>query len=164
MKIGVIIIFRNNEEEIDVNLFIEHSKQTKNLELCLVNNNSRDRTYQLLKEIAEVCTNASVVNIKTLKSDISAVKAGARYMFNQLDLQHIGYLSMNSLNYTSNGLNKLIKEVTENQVEILKYNIKTLEKQEVKQTLFQNLFSIIEYLKKINLENQFVKLSYRSKF
>jgi glycosyltransferase involved in cell wall biosynthesis len=158
MKIGVIIIFRNNEEEIDMNFIINQSNGAKNLELCLVNNDSKDSTYEVLKEIKEACTNVSVVNIKRLKSDTAAVRAGARYMFNQLDLKHIGYLTTSSLKDKCNTLDTLIKVVSENQSEILKYNIKVRKNREVKQTLFQNLFSIIEYLKKINQGNQFVYL------
>ena len=164
MKIGIIIIFHNSEKEIDINFFIERSNQTENLELCLVNNDSRDNTYQKLKEIKEQCKNVSIVNIKRLKSDMSAVRAGARYMFNEFNLQHIGYASTKSLNTKYHGLNGLIKAISANQDDILKYNIQILEKHEIKQTLFQNLFSVIEYLKKINVENQFVNLQYQDKF
>ncbi|MBT8393456.1 MAG: glycosyltransferase [Flavobacteriaceae bacterium] len=160
MKIGIIIIFHNNEKEIDRDCFIEHSNLAENLELCLVNNDSKDNTFKILQEIKEVCANVSVVNIKKLKSEIAAVRAGARYMFNQFDLQHIGFVSTNSLNTNQHGLNELIKRISENQKVILKYNINTLEKKEIKQTLFQSLFSVIEYLKQLNEENHIVHLQY----
>jgi hypothetical protein len=158
MKIGMIIIFRNNEEEIDTDFIIKQSNDAKNLEMCLVNNDSKDSTYEVLKEIKEACTNVSVVNIKKVKSDDSAIRAGARYMFNQLDLQHIGYLTTSSLQDKCNTPYTIIKVVSENQSEILKYNIQVRNNREVKQTLFKNLFSIIEYLKKIEQGNQFVCL------
>ena len=163
MKIGIIIIFYNNEKDIDTQFFIEQLKQSTNLELCLVNNNSKDKTYQLLNEIKESCLNVSVVNIKKFKSDESAVRAGARFMFNQFDLNHLGYVSTNLLNLKNHGLNGLIQAISENQDVILKYNIETLERQDIKLTLFQTLFSVIEYLTKINLKNEFVNLQYQHK-
>ncbi len=164
MKIGIIIIFHNNERDIDSNFFIGHFNQAENLEMCLVNNDSRDNTYQMLKEIKEECGNVSIVNIKKFKSDLSAVRAGARYLFNQFNLQHIGYASSKSFNTKYHGLNGLIKAISKNQDDILKYNIQILEKHEIKQTLFQSLFSVIECLKKLNIEDQFVNLQYQSKF
>ena len=158
MKIGMIIIFRNNEEEIDTDFIIKQSNEAKNLELCLVNNDSKDSTYEVLKEIKEACTNVSVVNIKRMKSDTSAVRAGARYMFNQLDLKHIGYLTTSSLKDKCHTLDTLIKVVNENQSELLKYDIKVRKNLEVKQTLFQSLFSVVEYLIKINQGTQLLHL------
>ena len=162
MKIGIIIIFHNNEKEIDPSYFIENINQTSNLELCLVNNNSKDNTYGLLKEIKETCSNVSVVNIKKFKSDVSAVRAGARFMFNEFDLRHLGYVSTNLLNIKYKGLNGLIKAISENQDVIVDYNIETLKRQDIKLTLFQSLFSVIEYLKKIKVNNQFVNRQYLS--
>jgi glycosyltransferase involved in cell wall biosynthesis len=158
MKIGVIIIFRNNQEEIDLDFIINQSNEAKNIELCLVNNDSKDGTYEILKEIKACCTNVSVVNIKSLKSESSAVKAGARYMFNNHDLKHIGYLSVNSLKNNYKGLDILIKVISDNHYEIIQYTINVRKNREIRQTLFQNLFSVIEYLKNINQGSQIVCL------
>jgi hypothetical protein len=163
MKIGIIIIFHDNEEDIDKKIFVKHSNKADNLEICLVNNDSRDNTFQKLLEIKEECSNVSVVNIKKFKSERSAVRSGARYMFNQFELHHIGYLSTLSLNTNHFGLNELIKAISENHDVILNFNIKRLEDQKIKQTLFNNLFSVIEYLIQLNVETQFVKLQYQNK-
>ena len=161
MRIGIIIIFHNNENEIDTSFFIEQIKQATNLELCLVNNDSKDTTYDLLNDVKEACNNVSVVNIRKFKSDISAVKAGARFMFNAFDLKYLGYVSINMLNIKYYGLNGLIKVITENQDVILNYNINTIKKNEIKQTLFQSLFSVIDYLKKFEINNQFIQLQFQ---
>ncbi|WP_397364633.1 glycosyltransferase [Olleya sp. R77988] len=163
MKIGIIIIFHNNETDIETSVFIEQLNQTKNIELCFVNNNSKDNTYQLLNEIKEGCSNVSVVNVKKFKSDVSAVRAGARFMFNKFNLKHLGYVSTNLLTTKYHGLKGLINAINENQEVILKYNIETLEKHEIKLTLFKSLFSVVEYLKKIKVENQFINLQFLSK-
>jgi len=163
MKIGIIIIFHNNEKDIDTNLFIKQLNQTSSIELCLVNNNSKDKTYEKLKNINKFCSNVSIVNIKKFKSDVAAVRAGARFMFNNFNLNHLGYISTNLLNFNNKGLCLLIKAISENQSVILEYNIETLKRQEIKLTLFQSLFSVIEYLKKIKVKNQFVNHQYLSK-
>ena len=158
MKTGIIIIFHNNEKEMDTDYFIEQIQQTRNLELCLVNNDSKDDTYGLLRDVKDECDNVSVVNVRKFKSDMAAVKAGARYMFSEFDLKHLGYVSTNMLNIKYHGLNGLIEVITENQDAILNYKIKTLKK---KQTLFQSLFSLLDYLKKIRENNTFINVQYQ---
>tara|TARA_R110002049_G_scaffold133385_1_gene292832 strand:+ start:11 stop:496 length:486 start_codon:yes stop_codon:yes gene_type:complete len=158
MKTGIIIIFHNNEKEMDTDYFIEQIQQTRNLELCLVNNDSKDNTYGLLRDVKDECDNVSVVNVRKFKSDMAAVKAGARYMFSEFDLKHLGYVSTNMLNIKYHGLNVLIEVITENQDAILNYKIKTLKK---KQTLFQSLFSLLDYLKKIRENNTFINVQYQ---
>ena len=64
MKIGVIIIFRDNENIIDKDFFISHLKQVQKIEFCFVNNASSDKTYRLLNEIKNDCKSVSLVDIK----------------------------------------------------------------------------------------------------
>ncbi|MBT8260150.1 MAG: family 2 glycosyl transferase, partial [Bacteroidia bacterium] len=99
--------------------------------LCFVNNDSNDSTQLLLNEIKEHCSNVSVVNIKKNKSDLSTVRAGARFMFSQFNLKHIGYVNTNILENKTNDLNRLIKIITKNQDSIIKHNIEVLKKQDV---------------------------------
>lgn len=155
MKIGVIVVFHNNEKDIDSGLFIEHLSEAKNLELCLVNNASRDKTYELLKEIKEMCfKNVSLVDIKKFKSDDSAVRSGARFMFNQFDLKHVGFVNTNQINDKIDTVSNLIKMVSENQDVILKYNCDVIKLKGIKQTLFQSVFSIVEYLEKLEIDSR----------
>ena len=150
MKVGIIIIFHNNEEYINIDLFREQINKAQNIKLCLVNNCSKDKTYQMLKEIKEDCkSNISIVDIKKIVSESSAKRAGARYMYNRFELNHIGYFSTSSIDLNRDGLNNLIKSICNYQKEILEYNIEKLKSKEVKQTLFQSLFPVIEYLKSI---------------
>lgn len=164
MKIGIIINFHNNEKDIDPNVFIKQFIKTSHLQFCLVNNASKDNTFELLNEIKNKCCNVSVVNVKKFKSDISAIRAGARYMSSQFDLNHLGYVSINLLNISHHGLKGLIEAISENQQHLLKFNIQELNNRKIKLSLFQSLFSIVDYLKKIKVENQFIKIQYLCTF
>jgi hypothetical protein len=164
MNTAIIITFHNYEKEININAFANYCNKAKSIEFCFVNNDSKDGTNSLLKEIKEQCDNVSIVNIKKFKSDMSAVRSGARYMFNQFELNHLGYVNANLLNKQNQGLNFVIKTISENQEAIVKYDNKTFKKHSRRKTLFQKLFSVVEYLTKIELEKQVGNLHYQNKF
>jgi hypothetical protein len=164
MKTGIIIIFHNYEKEIDIDFFANYCYKAKNIEFCLVNNDSKDGTYLLLEDIKEQCTNVSIVNIRKFKSDISAVKSGARYMFNHFKLNHIGYVNSNLLNKQYQGLNSVIQTISEHQEAIIRYDKEIINDLSKKKTLFQKLFSVVEYLTKLELNRQVGNLHYESKF
>jgi glycosyltransferase involved in cell wall biosynthesis len=154
MKLGIIIICYNNENDIDINHCTKYLNKIKNIEICLVNNHSKDNTYHILKEIKEYCVNVSIVNIKKVKSDSSAVKAGARFMSNQFNLKHLGFVNMNIVDKYKD-LSILIKDIRDNQVDLLRYNQSLFNKKEVKLTMFQSLFPVIDYLEKTNMKNEY---------
>jgi hypothetical protein len=164
MKTGIIIIFHNYEKEINLDVFIDNCNKVKGIQFCLVNNDSKDDTYLLLEDIKEHCDNVSIVNVKKFKSDISAVKSGARYMFNQFKLNHIGYINSNLLNKQYQGLNTIIETINKNQDAIIQYDKELNRNQIKKKTLFQKLFSVKEYLTKLELERQVDNFHYQSKF
>lgn len=151
MKLGIIIICYNNENDIDISQSTKYLNKVKDIEICLVNNHSKDNTYDILKEIREACENVSVVNIKTFKSDTSAVKAGARFMSSQFNLKHLGFVNMKMTSKYEN-LNMLIKEIRDNQGDILKYNQRFSNKKGMKLTMFQSLFPVMDYLKELQLK------------
>jgi GT2 family glycosyltransferase len=160
MKIGIIVIFNNNEDQIDKRFFIKQINASETIELCLVDNESKDKTLRLLKDIKEAClSNVSVVEIKKHSSEEAAKRAGARYMFNQFNLKHIGYINVNSILTNDEDLNTLIESVCTNQEFIRDLNLRIIENQEVKQTLFKSIFSIVEYLNKLNTNNTFNNLN-----
>jgi hypothetical protein len=149
MKTGIIIIFYNNESDIDKDLCIKYINDVHNVEFCLVNNNSEDNTHELLKDISERCKNVSVVNINTYKSSKSAVRAGARFMFNEYNLKQLGFITTNTF-IKFESLDMLIKFIQENQKDLSRYNEKILLIKETKLTLFQSLFPVMDYLAKSN--------------
>lgn len=155
MKIGIIIVFHNNENDIEPKCFVRHVNEAKDLALCLVNNASKDGTYELLKEIKASCLGSvSLVDVKRFKSDVSAVRSGARVMFNQSDLKHIGYFNVNLFHTETCNISELIQIISKNQDTILKYNLKVMASKEMKQTLFQSVFSIADYLDKLKFKTR----------
>jgi len=149
MRIGIIIIFHDNEVEIDANHCIQCLKHANKLEICLVDNNSMDNTQEVLKEIKEECHNISLVNIKKFKSDAAAVRAGARFMINNFDLNHLGYVSVNSLNKEIFGLNNMIKALQENQARITDHCVSNSSLQKTNRTIFQNIFPVMDCFEKV---------------
>ena len=93
MKIGVIIIFRNNESLINVDALAKHIQSTDVVKFCLVDNNSKDNTIQLLNEVKENCADkVEIVEIKKTVSEPMAKRAGARYLFSNYNLHSIIYV------------------------------------------------------------------------
>jgi len=160
MKLGIIIICYNNENDIDIGSCIKYLNKVKDIEICLVNNNSKDNTYNVLKEIKEYCGHVSIVDIKKFKSDNSAVKAGARFMSSQFNLKYLGFINTNAIREYEN-LYLLIKAIGDSQVDISKYNQSDLNKKGIKLTMFQSLFPVMDYLAKINVENRYNDLDYQ---
>jgi len=147
MKTGIIIIFHNYGEKIDKNFFKDYINEAKDIEICLVNNNSKDNTYEHLKEITEYCKNVSVLNINKFKTDVSAVRAGARYMVNQFNLKDIGFINTNILKSNQKELNKVLKAIIDNREEILNYKNQVSQQKKIKQSMFQSVFSLLECMK-----------------
>lgn len=159
MKIGVIIILHDNELQIEKQFFIEQINECNTIEFCLVDNNSKDKTLQLLMEIKETCsTHVSVVEIKKQNSVDAAKKAGARYMFNQFNLRHIGFVDANAMQ-RGHTLNMIIASIYRNKESIIDTNLKAIENQKIKQTLFKSIFSVVEYLQNINRKTNFNNLN-----
>jgi hypothetical protein len=154
MKLGIIIIFHNNEEIIDKDFFISHLNEAKNIEFCFVNNASFDKTYQFLKEIKEDCSCVSLVDIKKYTTESIAIKAGARFLFNEFDLNHIGYVGANSQNKEQFNLIEMLKAISANKDFILDYDIKMIESQKIKKSIMNRIFSVIEYLKVLKTNKQ----------
>ena len=53
MKIGIIVIFRNNVDEIDVEAISKNLNFLGDVVVCLVDNKSSDGTLKKLKEIRD---------------------------------------------------------------------------------------------------------------
>ncbi|WP_299117743.1 glycosyltransferase family A protein [uncultured Winogradskyella sp.] len=144
MKIGIIIIFSNNAARINVEMISKSLKPSGDLVLCLVDNQSKDRTLEKLKEIREKLINVEIVEIKKQSSLESAKRAGARFMYNNYDLRHIGFIDANCVK--SNNINEVIELVCNSKNAIIELK-KELKQQPTRYTLFKSIFSVLDFLK-----------------
>lgn len=142
MKLGIIIICYNNENDIDISQTAGYFNRLKNVEICLVNNHSSDNTYDVLKELKEHSSNVSVVNIKKHKTEVLAIRAGARFLFNEFNLKTLGYV----INDKNIGFNCLAKTISVNKEALLNHTIVKKDTKVVRQTIFQKVFSITDLL------------------
>lgn len=150
MKTGIIIVFHNNGEKIDSEFIINNLAKLKSLKICLVNNHCKDNTSDILIDISERCKNVSIVNVKKLKTNTSAVRAGVRYLWNNYSIEQIGYAIANGSDLTKHELNSIIKDIVRKEEFIINYSLNILQKEQSRKTLFQSIFSLQEYFNTID--------------
>ena len=108
MKIGILIVFRNDERVIDTQKFTKLLTKKNKLNVCFVNNGSTDKTLELLKEIQEetpVPISISIIDVKKNRGHHAAIKAGVRYLTSENELPYILCLK----DYTSRDFEMLEK-------------------------------------------------------
>jgi len=148
MDIGVIIIFHNNEADIHPVSFIEKIKVTDYIKLCLVDNESKDETYRKLLEIKESCEDkVALIQVRKRVDRTLAKRAGARYMFNNFNLKHIGYIDTNTLIKKNYSINEILNSLDIERSKIIAFNKENKLKQNNKSSLFKSIFSILDYFK-----------------
>ncbi len=140
MKIGILIVFRNDESIIEVQKFIELLTEKNKLAVCFVNNGSTDGTLKLLKEIQEeVSIPISIIDVKKSRGHNAAIKAGIRYLTSKDDLPYTLCLQK----YTSQDfstLKKVFRIITQE-----KGVVKDLFKK-TKRMIHKNVFSLSSIL------------------
>jgi len=148
MTIGIIIVFRNSEHQIVKGNFFKECIKYQNIDICLVNNASTDKTLLLLKEIQEEFqSHVEVLDIKKYTSTISAVKAGERYFTNSQNLKHIGYICIEDIS-DGKALDDLLTAFIKNN--ITSKQLKTLPVKYKKPTFLKNIFSVLDNSKFIH--------------
>ena len=151
MNSGVIIIFSNNEKDIN-DLYKENLLSINANKVCFVNNASTDNTLNLLNNIKfESKNNISILDIKHNKGVKSALKSGARLLLSESEFDFIVYLQSNMLEYLD-----VLKEYLIN-FEENKQNYDSLPTRSNRNVL-NNVFSIDELLKKKLQISTLVKL------
>ena len=141
MNSGVIIIFSNNEKEIN-DLNKENLLNINANKVCFVNNASIDNTLNLLNKIKfESKNNITILDIKHDKGVKSALKSGARLLLSESEFDFIVYLESNMLEFL-----KVLKEYLID-FEEKKQDYNSLPTRS-KRNVLNNVFSIDELLKK----------------
>lgn len=112
MKKGIVIVFSEDEDRINKDE-LKNLSNHKNIELCLVNNGSKDHTLEVLNAVKDTLESSSIsiIDIKKNIKTIAAVKAGARYLFSVEDLKYIIYLKSNILSYLKNRQFEVLKKI-----------------------------------------------------
>ena len=147
MKVGIIIIFYNNEKDIDISLLSEQLNNCINIDFCFINNSSNDGTYHVLSEIKQVSkSNISIVDIKKHVSEQLAIKAGVRYMSNYFQINHFGFLNMEALRNDSKKIQEIIIDVNNNRDVMISHSLKKIENIKIKHPFYNSIFSVLEYL------------------
>ncbi|WP_435415311.1 hypothetical protein [Polaribacter aestuariivivens] len=91
MNTGIIMLFANNEKEIKENEF-KKILDKYSVKFCFVNNASKDKTLEKLKEIkAKTVNNIVILDVKKKRGIMTAVKAGVRCLVNNEDFNSIIY-------------------------------------------------------------------------
>ncbi|WP_397446230.1 glycosyltransferase [Polaribacter sp. R77954] len=101
MHSGIIIIFNNDEQNIDTNPILDFLDKN-NFKICLVNNASTDKTIEALNKIklqANASDNIYILDNSRNKGLKYAVKAGARFLLNEADFENMIYLESNIIMY-----------------------------------------------------------------
>ena len=142
MKIGILIVFRNDEKVIDTKKFTKLFTDNNKLHVCFVNNGSTDKTLELLKEIKEEATiPISIIDVKKNRGHHTAIKAGVRYLTSENDLPYILCLQK----YLSNDfitLDKVFRMVQQEKGIVMNLFKKT------KRMIHKNVFSLRGVLEK----------------
>lgn len=153
MNIGVIIIFHNNEIDINPKEFVKHIDAADHIKICFVDNESKDETLEKLLEIKDISANkVSIVQIKKKVSKEAAKRAGARFMFNDFNLNHLGFIDTSVLIEHNYNLNKIVASLCEKKDEIIAFDKKNKSEQRTKSTLFKSVFSVLDYFKYDDLD------------
>ena len=137
MKIGVIIVFGEENDCIPISDLITHINESYEIEFCLVNNMC-DSIQDILMEICHNCDNASVIYIRRKKTFHSAQRAGTRYLSSISNLNQITYIT----EIKSEEIIKVMSGLIKNRNEIIAKIIEQRRTDKVKPTLFQSLLSI----------------------
>lgn len=159
MKIGVIIIFRNNEPCIRVDDVVSDIRLLEDIKFCFVDNYSKDNTLQLMYEIKEDCTDkVEIVEIKKKVSESMAKRAGARYLSCNYNLKYVGFINLESLQKEGKSLNSILEQVVKNDNFIKEIKTK-IDKGNPKQNFLKGIFSIVDSIKEINKKHKPLKPS-----
>ncbi|MFI1743388.1 glycosyltransferase [Thalassobellus sediminis] len=161
MKIGIIIIFHNNAFSIDSKLHKEFLDLKNVTHLCLVNNASTDKTLEKLQQLNDASEHVyTIIDIKQNKGNEAAIKAGVRYLFNQKDLNYIGFINFEE-GKTLRYLFEFLRTFEKPSNLIKQYNLEQVKNNKKQRTLFKNIVSVVDYLnqKHIGVSEEIKRIS-----
>lgn len=141
MKTGIIIIFKSRIQDIPRSQFTALFGRAVHIEFCLVHKRNDEAINDFLAGMAEQFPNVSFVSIRNNKMNVSAVRAGARFMHNEFNLRFLGYI----IESKKVDLIDVVETFIENAEEITAKYSKELRAKKNKQTFIQRLLSLPEF-------------------
>ncbi len=114
MKTGIIIPCYNEAKRINTQAFIDFILREKEYHLCFVNDGSKDNTLEVLESIQGQCPQrVSVIDVKQNAGKASAVRSGARYLYNKSEIAFIGFIDAD-LSTDFKDFNNLVNTMKDN--------------------------------------------------
>ncbi|MFT6414792.1 MAG: glycosyltransferase involved in cell wall biosynthesis [Dokdonia sp.] len=93
MKTGIIIPCYNEEKRLNQEVFVSFILENNDYHLCFVNDGSKDKTLEVLNAMKVQASDAiSIVDVKKNSGKATAVRAGARFLYNMPDISNIGFM------------------------------------------------------------------------
>ncbi|MBT8316491.1 MAG: glycosyltransferase [Lutibacter sp.] len=99
MRTGIVIVLTNRQKEINILGIERFLKENVDIDICFVNNGSKDKTSNILETLnKKFPSNSSVVNIKKNKGEDAALKVGFRYLLNKKNISKLNFSTKFNLN------------------------------------------------------------------
>ncbi len=143
MKTGIIIPCYNEANRLNVNAFLKFIEANNNYHLCFVNDGSKDDTLSVLSSMkAKFNQQISVIDVKKNAGKAAAVRVGARYLFNQQDINYIGFIDADLSTDFEDFKNLVHKLKTLDEVTLV-YGSRCKKGGQIERNIFRNIFSKI---------------------
>lgn len=92
-SLAIVIPCYNEEKRLPYNDFVEFAEKNPEVILCFVNDGSKDQTLPLLRGLAyRFPLNVCVHSLEKNSGKSEAVRQGMMYVYNQFDVDQIGFL------------------------------------------------------------------------
>ena len=153
MKVGLIILLKDNENQLNNNLLIQQLKLAKQFQICFVDNRSTDATLEFLNDINDQIQNISIVEVKKRVSSYNAKRAGSRFIFNNFDLKHVGYLDVDAILSEGHQLHEVIELMRRSHDNVIDFDHNYKKESLIKLTKFRRIFSVLEFIKVLSHSN-----------
>ena len=141
MKTGIIIPCYNEENRLNTKSFLEFINTHEDYHLCFVNDGSKDNTIDVLNQISKKAKHpVSVLNVVKNSGKASAVRNGARYLYNKADIDYIGFIDAD-LSTDFEDLKDLVNTLKENKNLQMVYGSRSKSNGNIKRNIFRNFFS-----------------------
>ena len=146
MKTGVIIIFKLEIDDLLKGRLRELFNINSNIKFCLLNKTNNEEIQYFLSNIADQFENVSFVSLGKIKMNVSAKRAGARFMSNEFNLNLLGYIVQEqNIDFI-----KIIESFIKKQTEIDTNKIKKKITRRGQQILTRKILSIQDFVKNTN--------------